>query len=94
MLSKKARFEETVLAAVKLDNRIKDDNGSWKLRRNILGRRKEVYIVRQEYWSGLRFPSSGVLSDPGIEPLSPSLQADSLLSEPPGKPCLIQAVDV
>ena len=43
MLSKNARFEETVLAAVKLDNRIKDDNGSWKLRRNILGRRKEVY---------------------------------------------------
>ena len=40
---------------------------------------------RQEYWSnGLPFPSPGDLSDPGIEPRSPTLQADSLLSEPPG----------
>ena len=41
---------------------------------------------RQEYWSGLPFPSPGHLPDPGIEPGSPALQADSLLSEPPGKP--------
>ena len=41
---------------------------------------------RQEYWSGLPFPSPGDLPDPGIEPRSPTLQADSLLSEPPGKP--------
>ena len=41
---------------------------------------------RQEYWSRLPFPSPGDLPDPGIEPGSPSLQADSLLSEPPGKP--------
>ena len=40
---------------------------------------------RQEYWSGLPFPSPGDLPDPGIEPRSPSLQADSLPSEPPGK---------
>ena len=40
---------------------------------------------RQEYWSGLPFPSPGDLLDPGIEPGSPTLQADSLLSEPPGK---------
>ena len=40
---------------------------------------------RQEYWSGLPFPSPGDLPDPGIEPRSPTLQADSLLSEPPGK---------
>ena len=40
---------------------------------------------RQEYWSGLPF-SSGDLPDPGIEPRSPTLQADSLPSEPPGKP--------
>ena len=40
---------------------------------------------RQEYWSGLPFPSPGDLTDPGIEPRSPALQADSLLSEPPGK---------
>ena len=38
---------------------------------------------RQEYWSGLPFPSSGDLPDPGIEPRSPSLQADALTSEPP-----------
>ena len=41
---------------------------------------------RQEYWSGLPFPSPGDLPDPGIEPRSPTLQADSLPSEPPGKP--------
>ena len=35
---------------------------------------------RQEYWSGLPFPSSGDLSDPGIKPGSPALQADSLPS--------------
>ena len=40
---------------------------------------------RQEYWSGLPFPSPGDLSDSGIEPRSPSLQADALPSEPPGK---------
>ena len=33
---------------------------------------------RQEYWSGLSFPSPGDLPDPGIEPRSPTLQADSL----------------
>ena len=41
---------------------------------------------RQEHWSGLPFPSPGDLLDPGIEPGSPALQADSLPSEPPGKP--------
>ena len=39
---------------------------------------------RQEYWSGLPFPSPGDLPDPGIEPGSPELQVDCLLSEPPG----------
>ena len=42
-------------------------------------------ISRQEYWSGLPFPSPGDLPDPGIEPGSPELQADALTSEPPGK---------
>ena len=41
---------------------------------------------RQEYWSGLPFPSPGDLPDPGIEPRSPALQVDALTSEPPGKP--------
>ena len=40
---------------------------------------------RQEYWSGLPFPSPGYLLDPGIEPRSPTLPADALTSEPPGK---------
>ena len=41
---------------------------------------------RQEYWSGLPCPPPGDLPNPGIEPRSPALQADSLLSEPPVKP--------
>ena len=40
---------------------------------------------RQEYWSGLPFPSPEDLPDPGIEPGSLTLQADSVPSEPPGK---------
>ena len=40
---------------------------------------------RQEYWSGLPFPSPGDLPDPGIEPGSPAFQADALTSEPPGR---------
>ena len=40
---------------------------------------------RQEYWSGLPFPFPGDLPDQQIEPGSPALQVDSLLSEPPGK---------
>ena len=43
---------------------------------------------RQEYWSGLPFPSLGDLPNPGIEPWSPTLQADTLPSEPPGYPML------
>ena len=41
---------------------------------------------RQEYWSGLPFLFPRDLSDPGIEPRSPTLQADSSPAEPPGKP--------
>ena len=40
---------------------------------------------RQEYWSGLPFPSPGDLPDPGIEPRASTLQADALPSKPPGK---------
>ena len=46
-------------------------------------------FFRQEYWSGLPFPSPGDLPDPGIEPESPALQADSLPSEPPEKPNMV-----
>ena len=45
-----------------------------------------VGFLRQGYWSGLPLPSAGDLPDPGTEPESPALQADSFLSEPPGKP--------
>ena len=41
---------------------------------------------RQENWSPLPLPSPGDLPDPGVEPVSPALQADSLPSEPPGRP--------
>ena len=41
---------------------------------------------RPEYWNGLPGPPSRDLPNQGIEPRSPTLQVDSLLSEPPGKP--------
>ena len=41
---------------------------------------------RQEYWSGLPFPSPGDPPDPGIKPESPAFQADSLLTELQGNP--------
>ena len=44
-----------------------------------------VEFSRQEYWSGLSFPSPGNLPDPGIEPMSPALAGGLLTSEPPGK---------
>ena len=43
---------------------------------------------REKYWNGLPFPSPGDLPDPGIEPRSPALKADSFPSEPPGNPIL------
>ena len=49
-------------------------------------RRQSTEFFRQEYWSGLPFPSPGDLPDPGIEPGSPALPADALPSEPQGSP--------
>ena len=43
-------------------------------------------FARQEYWSGLPFPSPGHLPNPGTEPVSHALHAYSLPSDPPGKP--------
>ena len=45
-----------------------------------------IGFSRQKYWRGLPFPLPRDLPDPGIEPESPALQADTLLSEPPVKP--------
>ena len=45
---------------------------------------------RQEYWSGVPCPSPAALPDPGIEHRSPTLQADSLLFELPGKPLSVK----
>ena len=48
---------------------------------------------RQKYWSGLPFPDPGALPDPGIEPTSltsPSSAGGSFITEPPGKPSLLQ----
>ena len=45
-----------------------------------------VGVSRQEYWSGLPFPSPGDLPHPGIKPRSPALQSDSLMTELRGKP--------
>ena len=48
---------------------------------------QSIKFSRQGYWSGLPFSSPGDLPHPpGFRPGSPALQADSLLSEPPGKP--------
>ena len=53
-------------------------------------------FARQEYWSGMPFPSPGNFPDPGIKPLSPALQAVSCIAlgfftaEPPGTPLIIK----
>ena len=44
-----------------------------------------VGFPRQEYWSGLPFPSPGDLPDPGIKPMSPALAGGCFTTEPPGK---------
>ena len=49
---------------------------------------------RRESWDGLPFLSPGDLTDPGIEPQSPALQTDSLLSEAPGKPLFLAKQDL
>ena len=51
-----------------------------------------IGFPRQEYWSGLPFPSPGYLPDPGVKPRSAALPADSLLSQPPGKPVNTKAL--
>ena len=50
-------------------------------------------LSRQEYWSGLPFPSPGDLPNPGMEPRSPALQGDSLPFDPQGKPTILSRRD-
>ena len=50
---------------------------------------QSMEFSKQEYWSGLPFSSPGDLPNPGIKPWSPTLQADALLSKPPGKPIFL-----
>ena len=59
---------------------ISDSATSWTIAHQVP---LSMQVSKQEYWSGLPF-SPGDLPDPGIESRSPALQADSLLSEPPG----------
>ena len=49
---------------------------------------------RQEYWSGLTFPSPGDLLNPGIKPASPALADGFFTTEPPGKPKMGVAVPI
>ena len=51
-------------------------------------------FFRQENWSRLPFPSSEDFPDPEIKPMSPALQADSLPTEPPGKPLRFRAANL
>ena len=57
---------------------------------SLLGNESESFSVMSEYWSGWPFPSPGDLPDPGIEPRSSALQADSLSAELSGKPIIRQ----
>ena len=49
---------------------------------------------RQEYWSGLPFPSPGSRPNPGIKPRSPAFQANALPSEPSGKPFVTVVITI
>ena len=49
---------------------------------------QSMEFSRPQYWTEWPFPSPGDLPNPGIEPRSPTLQADSLPAEPQGKPIL------
>ena len=66
---------------VKLLSRSRPFATSWTVAYQAL---PSMGFSRQEYWSGLPFPSPGDLPKPGIEPGTPELQADALPSEPPG----------
>ena len=55
----------------------------WNVARQAL---PSMGFLRQEYWSGLPFPSAGDLPDPGVETTLPALAGGFFTTEPPGKP--------
>ena len=72
-----------IRAVVQLLSRVRLFATSWTVAHQAL---LSMEFSRQEYWSGLPFPSPADLPDPAIKTQSPALQMDSLPSEPPGKP--------
>ena len=80
--SERVRIEESERENVKSLSRVRLFATPWTVAHQAP---LSMGFSRQEYWSGLPFPSPGYLPDPGIEPTSPELQADTLTSEPPGK---------
>ena len=76
-----ARGAEAKPSEVKLLNRVQLFATPWTVAYQAP---QSMEFSRQEYWSGLPFPSPGDLPDPEIKPGSPALQADALPSEPPG----------
>ena len=76
----------TIFGEVKLLSRVRLFATLWTVVRQAS---PSMGFSRPEYWSGLPFPSPGDLPDPGMEPGSPALRADSLPSEPQGSPYLV-----
>ena len=78
-----ATWEAPVIVKVKVSCSVVSDSfvTPWTVAYQAL---PSMDFSRQEYWSGLPFPSPGDLPDPGIEPWSLALQADALPSEPLG----------
>ena len=58
----------------------------YNLLRTIVTNPLSMGLFRQEYWSGLPFPSPGDLPSPGTKPTSPALTGRFFTTEPPGKP--------
>ena len=83
MIDTKGTFHAKMEVEVKLLSRVLLFATSWTV---AYQPSPSMGFSRQEYWSGLPFPSPGDLPDPGIEPKSPALEADALTSEPSGKP--------
>ena len=93
MITKRDHFGKSALYAVKVKvkslSRVRLFVTPWTVARQAP---QSMGFSRQEYWTVLPFPSPGDLPNPGIKPGSPSLRADALPSEPPGKPVKANAI--